>query len=191
MKMAAALATLTVLLAPQMASAQASDSERSNTLPWRPDLIAALESDGGKNIPNWKFDGAYGPHSAGGVCQMLTSTYLGVAPTIDIDVAKFPVLGTLDEFTQWRVCWKLWTMRGYEPWTCRGCNSKLRNVLENRGLAPSRPERHHEAPRAVTTQTSGKAPEPQSRVEWYSARLAASSDVYDYSRDLKTGISGR
>jgi hypothetical protein len=177
MKMATALATLTVLMTPAIASAQASDSERHDTFPWRPDLIAAYESEGGQNVPNFKFDGPYGTHSAGGVCQMLTSTYLGVAPTIDIDVVKFPVLGTLDKFTQWRVCWKLWSLRGYEPWTCSGCNSKLRKVLESHGIEHARHEGRHEAARAVAT-TSGKSPEPQTRIEWYSARLAASSDVY-------------
>src|SRR5215471_16846572 len=113
------LVAVTIMGLPSIASAQ--------TTEWRPDLIAKYESDGGKNEPNFRFDGVYGRHSAGATCQMLTSTYLSVAPTIDIDVVKFPVLGTLDEFTQWRVCWKLWSIRGYEPWTC--CNPKLRRAL--------------------------------------------------------------
>lgn len=202
MKMAAALATLVLLMVPAIASAQASDSERYASVPWRPDLIAAYESNGGQNIPNFRFDGVRGTHSAGGVCQMLTHTWERVAPTIDIDMVKFPVAGAASEFDQWRACWKLWSMEGYVPWTC--CNTKIRAALERAGVDAVPPRRVQSATasrsgaaRSVATQASGKSPETQSRVEWYSARLAASSDVYHAefrapADDIfRTGAAGR
>lgn len=182
MKMATALATLTVLMTPAIASAQASDSERHDTLPWRPDLIAAYESAGGQNIPNFLYDGPRGHRTAGGACQMTNTTWLRIAPTIDIDIVKFPVAGAASEFQQWQACWKLWSVDGYQPWIC--CNGRLREALGALFDSPSRQARRAAtaprsgAARAVATQTSGKSPEPQTRVEWYSARLAASSDVY-------------
>lgn len=139
---------------------------------WRPDLVAMYESEGGKNIPNFKFDGPRGTYSAGGVCQMLTHTWQRVAPTIDIDIVKFPVAGAAPEFDQWRACWKLWSVEGYSPWTC--CNAKLRQALERRGTdAP--PIRRVPS----TMATKEKRPEPSDdKAAAFRARLAANSDVY-------------
>lgn len=131
MRSAAFAAAFIVSSAPVVAVAQTSE--------WRPDLIAAYESQGGQNVPNFKFDGPAGPHSAGGVCQMLTSTWQRIAPTVDIDIAKFPVAGSAPEFEQWQACWKLWAVEGYSPWTC--CNPKLRQALGHREAvaAPAAP----------------------------------------------------
>jgi hypothetical protein len=138
---------------------------------WRPDLIAKYESEGGQNIPNFRFDGPQGPHSAGGVCQMLTHTWERIAPTIDIDVAKFPVAGAATEFDQWRACWKLWTVEGYTPWIC--CNARLRQVLGRRGVDAT-----------PTRKTSGerRADSIDDKVAVLGARLTANSDVYHLSR---------
>lgn len=133
---------------------------------WRPDLIAKYESTGGQNVPNWKFDGVRGPHSAGGACQMLTSTYLPVAKSIDIDIEKFPVLGTLNEFDQWRVCWKLWSTKGYEPWTC--CNTRLKKVLSGDSVNVTR---HAPVNKRKTDQ-------PPEQADAFLTRFSASSDIY-------------
>ena len=99
---------------------------------------------------------------------MLTSTWLRVAKSLDIDTAKFPAAGAADEFTQWRACWKLWSVEGYTPWTCGGCNNKLRKVLGTSDVA----KRLEEMPPAE------KPKHEMTRVEAFNARLAASSDVY-------------
>jgi hypothetical protein len=142
---------------------------------FRADLIAKYESGGGQNIPNWKFDGPWGRYSAGGVCQMLTHTWERVAPTIDIDIVKFPVAGAASEFDQWRACWKLWTLEGYGPWTC--CNVKLRQALDRGGLETAAPPRR--TPPSQQIKEKSAAPPENDRVALYSARLAASSDVYN------------
>jgi hypothetical protein len=139
---------------------------------WRPDLIAMYESSGGQNIPNFLFDGVRGTHSAGGVCQMLSQTWKWIAPTIDIDIVKFPVAGAASEFDQWRACWKLWDVEGYRPWTC--CNAKLRQALEREGVGASPTRR---VPSANQTKEKPQAP-GAAKVASYNARLMASSDVY-------------
>lgn len=159
----ATLATLVAsIVLPAFAPAQTSE--------WRPDLVAAYESDGGKNVPNFAFDGPTGTHSAGGVCQMLTSTWLRIAPTVDIDVAKFPVAGAAPEFEQWRACWKLWSVEGYAPWTC--CNARLRRALGNETASIGR--------RATSASSSKEKPaeRPKNAAELFYDRLAAPSDVY-------------
>jgi hypothetical protein len=135
---------------------------------WRPDLIAMYESSGGQNVPNFRFDGPRGPHSAGGVCQMLTHTWERIAPTIDIDIVKYPVAGSAPEFDQWRACWKLWSVEGYSPWTC--CNAKLRQALARRGMDAS-------PVRKVSTKEKRAEPSDD-KVASFSSRLAANSDVY-------------
>jgi hypothetical protein len=147
---------------------------------WRPDLIAKYESEGGQNLPNYLFDGPYGKRSAGGVCQMLTRNWVSIAPTIDIDLEKFPVAGTATEFDQWRACWKLWVRDGYGPWTC--CNAKLRRALEagevrsvSQQPVPPRPSR---VVAAASVRPQRPAPPPD-RIAAFNARLAASSDVYN------------
>ena len=140
--------------------------------------IAAFESEGGKNIPNFMFDGPKGRRSAGGPCQMLTSTWLRVARMIDIDVEKFSVSGAADEFTQWRVCWKLWTLEGYNPWTCDGCNSKLRHLLRSNGESPVPVRREATAPPPKQA-VAEKPPVDEPKVSAFFARLSASSDVYN------------
>ena len=96
-------------------------------LPWNPTLIAKYESAGGRNLPNFEYDGPYGRHSAEGPCQMLRSTWLEIAPTVDIDIVKFPTAGAAPEHQQWQACFKLFAMRGYDPWSC--CNERLRKAL--------------------------------------------------------------
>ncbi len=118
-----ALAALILALAPAAAAADE----------FRADLIARLESEGGQNIPNYLYDGPHGKHTSGGVCQMNNPTWRWVAPMIDIDITKFDVAGTASAFDQWRACWKLWSLRGYDPWTCPGCNPKLRKALAQAG----------------------------------------------------------
>ncbi len=100
---------------------------------FRADLIARLESEGGQNIPNYLYDGPNGKHTSGGVCQMNNPTWRWIAPTIDIDLEKFPVAGAASAHQQWQACWKLWSLRGYDPWTCPGCNPKLRKALAQAG----------------------------------------------------------
>lgn len=155
---------LALLLSPVFAAAQVTE--------WRPDLVAAYESEGGKNIPNFKFDGVRGTYSAGGVCQMLTHTWERIAPTIDIDIVKFPVAGAATEFDQWRACWKLWSVEGYRPWIC--CNDKLRHALAGRVTDAPTPIRR------ATAET--KAKPIDDRVAILMSRLAANSDVYHLSR---------
>lgn len=165
MRAATTVATLVVLAcAPSFA--------RGQTAEWRPDLIAMYESSGGQNVPNYLFDGPGGTHSAGGVCQMLTHTWETVAPTIDIDVVKFPVAGAASEFDQWRACWKLWTVAGYRPWTC--CNAKLRQALDRQGTDHSPIRR---VPSVAPTKEKS-VEQSDDKVTAFSARLAASSDVY-------------
>jgi hypothetical protein len=124
---------------------------------WRPDLIARAESDGGRNIPNFKYDGPGGHYTAGGVCQMTDTTWRRVAPTVDIDIEKFPNAGSASEHMQWQACWKLWSINGYSPWTC--CNPKLRRALATSTAAmPSREpapdvKRIDAAPSAAPTPT--------------------------------------
>ncbi len=139
---------------------------------WRPDLIAMYESSGGQNIPNYRFDGVRGPHSAGGVCQMLTHTWEWVAPMIDIDIQKYGVAGSAPVDVQWQVCWKLWTIRGYDPWTC--CNPKLRQALARRGMDAA-PIRRVASVTSIREKPAGSS---EDRVSSFSARLAASSDVF-------------
>jgi hypothetical protein len=158
---------------------------------WRPDLIAMYESAGGQNIPNFRFDGPRGPHSAGGVCQMLTHTWERVAPTIDIDIAKFPVAGAATEFDQWRACWKLWATEGYGPWACYNAklrealategygpwtcyNGKIREALARRGMGASPARR---VPSVKPTKEELPSPSDD-KVSVFSTRLAANSDVY-------------
>jgi hypothetical protein len=152
---------------------------RGQTDEWRPDLIAKYESSGGQNIPNWKFDGPQGRHSAGGVCQMLTHTWERVAPTIDIDIVKFPVAGAASEFDQWRACWKLWTLDGYDPWTC--CNSQLRAVLQH-GETISAATVRRSSTAAVVVRGRKLADPNDDKVSVAAARLTANSDVYHLSR---------
>jgi hypothetical protein len=158
---------LTVLIA------LASTPVGAQTTEWRPDLIAAYESDGGKNVPNFLFDGPGGTHSAGGVCQMLTHTWQRVAPSIDIDIIKFPVAGSAPEFMQWQACWKLWSVEGYAPWTC--CNAKLRRVLQQGGPDPSPTERRASTVVPANEKLRSAA---AGRVAAFNERLSASSDVY-------------
>ncbi len=110
--------TLIVALSPALAIADE----------FRADLIAMYESDGGRNIPNGRYDVR---HTAGGVCQMTNETWREVAPTIDIDLHKFPNAGSASEHQQWQACWKLHALRGNQPWTC--CNPKLRKALAQAG----------------------------------------------------------
>jgi hypothetical protein len=117
------IAALIVALAPAVAVADE----------FRADLIARLESDGGQNIPNFRYTGPGGKYTAGGVCQMTNTTWRRIAPLIDIDITKFDVAGAASEFDQWRACWKLWSLDGYKPWTCDGCNPKLRKALAQAG----------------------------------------------------------
>ncbi len=100
---------------------------------FRADLIARYESDGGRNVPNFRYDGPHGKFTAGGPCQMTNTTWRRIAPLIDIDITKFDVAGAASEFDQWRACWKLWSVDGYKPWTCDGCNPKLRKALAQAG----------------------------------------------------------
>ena len=100
---------------------------------FRADLIARLESEGGQNVPNFRYTGPNGKYTAGGVCQMTNTTWRRIAPLIDIDITKFDVAGAASEFDQWRACWKLWSIDGYKPWTCDGCNPKLRKALAQAG----------------------------------------------------------
>lgn len=103
---------------------------------WRPDLIARYESDGGRNVANFLYDGPNGHYTAGGVCQMTDTTWRRIAPTIDIDIDKFPNAGSASEHMQWQACWKLWSIDGYSPWTC--CNKKLRQALATPASLPPR-----------------------------------------------------
>jgi hypothetical protein len=103
---------------------------------------------------------------------MLTHTWERIAPTIDIDIVKFPVAGAASKFDQRRACWKLWAVEGYGPWTC--CNAKLREALARLGMGASPPRR---IPSADPTKEKPPAPS-EDKVSVFSARLAANSDVY-------------
>jgi len=122
------LIALTISIA---SAANAGDPKTVANAEWRPDLIARYESDGGRNIPNFRYDSR---HTAGGVCQMTDETWREVAPTVDIDLTKFPNAGSASEHQQWQACWKLHALRGNQPWTC--CNAQLRKALNS----PSPPE---------------------------------------------------
>jgi hypothetical protein len=104
-------------------------------------LIVQDES-GGENIPNFRYDAK---HTAGGLCQMTNETWRRVAPTIDIDLEKFPNAGSASRFMQNQACWKLLAMDGVAPWTC--CNKQLREHLAqhpppvNERRASEKPER--------------------------------------------------
>jgi hypothetical protein len=94
---------------------------------WHPELIARYESLGGKNVPNYRYDGPGGRHSAAGACQMTDTNWQRVAPTIGIDIQTYRIAGTASEFDQWRACYQLWVLDGYDPWTC--CNPVLRQIF--------------------------------------------------------------
>ncbi len=106
---------------------------------FRADLIARYESEGGQNVPNFRYDGPNGKYTAGGPCQMTNTTWRRIAPLIDIDITKFDVAGAASEFDQWRACWKLWSLEGYKAWTCNGCNPKLRKALADAGEPTASP----------------------------------------------------
>lgn len=160
--------TLAFLMIPPVGASAQTDGGSPDVM--RIDLIKKYESAGGQNIPNFLFDGPYGRHSAGGVCQMLTSKWQRIAPTIDIDIVKFPVAGSAPEFVQWQACWKLWATEGYVPWTC--CNAKLRQALAAHESTPAVRPAHN------TKEASPKNPEPiRDKVAVYNDRLAASSAV--------------
>jgi hypothetical protein len=89
-------------------------------------LIVQDES-GGHNVPNFRYDKH---HTAGGKCQMTNETWRRIAPTIDIDLEKFPNAGSASEFQQNQACWKLLATDGVWPWTC--CNKQLRDHLNQR-----------------------------------------------------------
>jgi hypothetical protein len=128
------IVALIVALSPAVAVADEFREFRAN--------MARYESDGGQNIPNFRYTGPGGKHTAGGVCQMTNTTWRRIAPLIDIDITKFDVAGAASEFDQWRVCWKLWSLEGYKPWTCDGCNPKLRKAL----AAATGDQRHDSQP---------------------------------------------
>jgi hypothetical protein len=104
---------------------------------WRPDIVALYESAGGQNVPNYRYDGPHGHYTGGGPCQMTNTNWRRIAPTIDIDLAKFPTAGTASEHQQWQACWKLWSLDGYSPWTC--CNSPLRKALRQARISEKPP----------------------------------------------------
>lgn len=128
---------------------------------WRPDLIARYESDGGRNIPNFRYDET---HTAGGVCQMTNTTWREIAPTIDIDIVKFPNAGSASEHQQWQACWKLHAVRGNQPWTC--CNKTLARHLAKTPSGPARPQDNRKvgtvSDKQATLSTSPQQPEQTS-----------------------------
>ena len=104
-------------------------------------LIIQYES-GGHNDPNFRYDSK---HTAGGICQMTDTNWRRVAPTIDIDLVKFPNAGSASEHAQKQACWKLLAMDGVSPWTC--CNKQLREYLAQQPqLQPVKVRRATETP---------------------------------------------
>lgn len=97
-----------------------------SSLPWMPALVMQHESHGGQNDPNFRYDSK---HTAGGIFQIVDTTWRRVAPTVDIDIEKFPNAGSASDHQQKQVAWKLWATEGYWPWTC--CNPPLRKVLRS------------------------------------------------------------
>src|SRR5947209_874487 len=72
-------------------------------------LIATYESDGCRNIPNYRFDKR---HTAGGCYQITDRDWREVAPTVGIDLATYRNAGSAPEFVQGQVAFKMWELRG-------------------------------------------------------------------------------
>ena len=87
-------------------------------------LIAQYESDGGRNIPNFRFDPA---HTAGGHFQITDTNWRIYAPLLGIDVNAYPNAMSAPEQLQGQVAGKMWAEQGFMPWTC--CNKQLRDHL--------------------------------------------------------------
>jgi hypothetical protein len=108
---------------------------------------------GGLNVPNFRYDRK---HTAGGVCQMTKTNWERIAPTIDIDIVKFPNAGSASWHQQNQACWKLLETDGVNPWTC--CNKDLKAYLAEHPVAavPFPGERARTA--AARTQTESVEP---------------------------------
>jgi len=89
------------------------------------ELVMKYESEGGRNIPNFRFDRT---HTAGGRFQITDTNWRHYAPMVDIDIDKWPNAMSAPEHLQGQVFGIMWAKEGATPWTC--CNEKLKSILD-------------------------------------------------------------
>jgi hypothetical protein len=117
-------------------------------------LIAQYESDGGRNIPNFKFDRR---HTAGGEFQITDENWRAYAPTVGIDLATYPNAMSAPEKLQGQVAGKMWAEQGFMPWTC--CNKQLRDHLaQQQQPQPVKVRRANERPERPASAISAQSP---------------------------------
>lgn len=94
--------------------------------------IAKFES-GNKNIVNYLYNSNPSKYSASGYFQITNTTWRGIAPTAGINLSQYPTAMSAPYSVQEKAAGALYAKGGFSDWTCQGCNTPLRNYVNQQG----------------------------------------------------------